>query len=167
MSLVNEYRNSVRDRLGLEISEEPVDGSNMDQTAGMSAMDEKTLNSMLELIQNEIAKREAVGEPSMDMSAEHEGMEEVPSEAPVPDAPVGGTAPAAPVGDMKEAEMAADDIYFEMLNSFKNNIANCEDKGRKHMYKKCYEMCYKMREKFIKEMITPDEVAAPGTAPVK
>jgi hypothetical protein len=46
---------------------------------------------------------------------------------------------------MNEAEMLADDVFFEMLNTFKTNIANCEDANRKNMLRKCYETCYAFR----------------------
>ena len=175
MSLV-EYRQAVREKLGLQeedpaMSAAPAAGGDASMGAGgMSGMDEATLNSVLELVQKEIAKREAVGEV--------EGMEDPAAKAVVPQeagaAPAsgvpGGQAPA-PSGDIKEAEQVADDIYFEMLNAFKNNIANCEDAGRKEMYRKGYNHLYKMREKFIKEMVACEEPAAaqgaPAAAPVR
>lgn len=141
MSLVNTYRETIRRKLGLSEEQPPVATSDSaSMGGGMGDMDESTLNSVLEILQNEINKREAVGEV--------EGMEEPVSE-PVAQPPI-ATEPGASV--TVEAESVADDVYFEMLNTFKNNISNCEDANRKNMYRKCYEMCYKMREKFIKEM---------------
>jgi hypothetical protein len=175
MSLVNEYRSEVRKKFGLQ-EEDPMATSptpastadlGVDAASGMGGMDEATLNSVLELVQKEIAKREAVGE------VEPEGMEDpaaksvqVPA-APGAGAPAPGQGGPAAEGSMKEAEMLADDIYFEMLNSFKNNIANCEDATRKEMYRKGYNHLYKMREKFIKEMCASEEVAPPAAAPVR
>jgi len=166
MSLV-EYRQAVREKLGLK-EEDPAMSSGGDtgmdsgEMGGMSGMDEATLNSVLELVQKEILKREAVGEV--------EGMEDPAAKTVAP--PEAGTAPAGqpPVAAEPgasvtlEAEQVADDIYFEMLNSFKNNIANCDDASRKEMYRKGYNHLYKMREKFIKEMTACEEQpTAPGT----
>ena len=168
MSLVNEYRNSIRGKLGLS-EEDPALAAGGDQLAagsmgGLGEMDENTLNSVLELIQREIAKREAVGE------VEPEGMEDPAAKSvAAPEAPMGTPADGAKPGASMtlEAEGVADDIYFEMLNSFKNNIANCEDASRKEMYRKGYNYLYKARDKFIKEMTACEEQpAVPGT-PVK
>jgi hypothetical protein len=153
MSLVNEYRNAMREKLGL--SEEdpslagPASGAEMGGMTDIGSMDEQTLNSVLELLQNEIAKREAV---------EPEGMED--PAAKTVGVPEAGAGPAAEGCAMEEAEQVADDIYFEMLNTFKANTANCEDANRKNMYKKCYNYLYKMREKFLKEMIGEEEQPA-------
>lgn len=160
MSLVNEYRSELKRQLGLK-EEDPMATSPTPATtadmggdatgSSMGGMDEATLNNMLELINREIAKREAVGAEAMeDPAAKHVGVPEVPS--------------ANSEGCMKEAEMLADDIYFEMLNTFKNNIANCDDAGRKEMYRKGYNYLYKMRDKFIKEMTACDEQPAPVAA---
>lgn len=169
MSLVNEYRSEVRKKFGLQeedpmaTSPTPASTADMgaDAASGMGGMDEATLNSVLELVQKEIAKREAVGEV--------EGMED-PAAKSVQVPSAGGAPAPGPnaEGCMKEAEALADDIYFEMLNTFKNNISNCEDATRKEMYRKGYNHLYKMRDKFIKEMAAPDEpVPAAQMVPAK
>jgi hypothetical protein len=156
MSLVNEYRLAIRGKLGLS-DKDPVIGcgpTTEGSADGIGSMDEKSLNSMLELLSREIAKREAVGE-----TEEAEGMEEpVTSGNSVPEAgqPPAPVQPGASVS-IDEAHQVADDVYFEMLNAFKENVSKCQESGRKRMYAKCYEMCYKMREKFIKEMTTVEE----------
>jgi len=166
MSLVNEYRLAIRGKLGLSdklgLSEEdPVIGcgpTTVGSADGIGSMDEESLNSMLELLSREIAKREAVGE-----TEEAEGMEEpvtspVTSGNSVPEAgqPPAPVQPGASVS-IDEAQQVADDVYFEMLNAFKENVSKCQESGRKRMYAKCYEMCYKMRDKFIKEMTAVEE----------
>ena len=97
MSLVNEYRNSIRGKLGLS-EEDPALAAGGDQLAagsmgGLGEMDENTLNSVLELIQREIAKREAVGE------VEPEGMEDPAAKSvAAPEAPMGTPADGAKPG---------------------------------------------------------------------
>jgi hypothetical protein len=170
MSLVNEYKQHLRSSLGLR-EEDPscppipvnAGGGQMGLSGYGESLDEKTLHSVLELLQKEIAKREAVGE------TDSEGMEDPAAKSvEMPEAPVGGElVNTDPTLDMHEAEGVADDIYFEMLNGFKNNIANCEDVTRKGMYRKGYNYLYKTREKFIKEMTNCEEEVAQNPAVVK
>lgn len=132
MSLVNEYKNRLSNRLGL--SEEPITEPTTPN------LDDNTVNAVLELVKREIAKKEAIG-------LEDEGMEDTSVQ----------TTEVPNSADLNEAEQMADDIFFEMLNTFKTNVSNCEDPKRKDMYKKVYNHLYKMREKFLKEMITTDQ----------
>jgi hypothetical protein len=157
MSLASEYRKTIKEKLGLKEEDPAMVGSPSaanpaDQMGDVGSLDEGTLNSILELLTREIAKREAVGEPEVDTAAP--GVD-----------PQAQVTPAPQASDMNEAEMLADDVFFEMLNSFKNNIANCEDSNRKNMLRKSYELCYKMRDKFIKEMTAPEE--QPAAVPTK
>jgi hypothetical protein len=152
-SLLAAYKEQLRKKIGL--SEDPMTaapdmaaGGDMGGGTDLGGIDENTINTMLELLQKEIAARTAGGE--------QEGMED-PAVAGT-NVPEAGTPDAA---ICKEAEMMADDVYFEMLNTFKTNIANCEDATKKDLYRKGYNLLYKMRDKFIKEMTACDAPEAP------
>jgi hypothetical protein len=154
MSLVNEYRSIIRQKIGLP--EEDV-GSAIDgelDAGSINNIDSQTLDSVLQLLNREIAKREAVGESDIDP----EGMEE-----PMAD----DTQADMSLEDTSKIEEIADDIYFEMLNRFKESISSCSDTTRKGMYRKVYEHLYKQRSKFIQEMITCDAPSGAPANPVK
>jgi len=145
MSLVNEYRNNMRTEMGLPVTEEdpmvtdvapqmPMEGSGACAPAPAPAIDQATMQAVLEMIKSQIAQQE--GAQAMSAPAP---MEEVQA-------------------DTENAKTIADDIYFEMLGEFKSKVAACEDPEKKKAYGKVYNFLYKMREKFIAEMTAGDEV---------
>ena len=70
----------------------------------------------------------------------------------------------APLDETDEAHDKADSVYYEMLTYIKEKISSCDDPKEKKIIRKFYEMCYKMREKFIDEMTSPDEVGGDEAA---
>jgi hypothetical protein len=154
MSLVNEYKHSIRERMGLKTEEIDPVGTNND--ADVDNMDETTLKSLLSLVQREIDKREATGETESGVASPattNMSSDKLDNMGEIPSSEVGGDVNVAD----PEAEQVADDIYFEMLNTFKTNISSCGDDIKKEMYRRCYNYLYKMRDKFLAEMIKCDE----------
>lgn len=160
MSLVNAYREQLRKHVGLaEVdpaapTPAPAPEASADASMGgggndFGSIDENTINAMLEILKKEIANRSGT-------------IDKTP--APGEDPQVAQVkAPEA----CNEAELLADDVFFEMLNSFKANISNCENTTKKDLYRKGYNALYKMRDKFIKEMTACDEEVPPSVPALK
>lgn len=169
MSLVNTYRETLRNKLGLQ--EEPAIMTGADPSAehvqegGIGGMDEETLNSVLELVTKEIAMRRAVCEDEGG-----EGMEDPAAKSVA--APEGAPAPAGepPVAAEPDASVqleTADNVYFEMLSSFKEKLNSCSDPAQKEAFRKCYELFHKSREKYMAAMTEQQPGAVAPATPVK
>jgi hypothetical protein len=134
---MNIYKEKLKAKLGM--------GENIAPVSPPVEMSEEDMKSLYELL-----KQKFSGGPVAE--------EEVsPDSLAATDADVAAD-PVAPVDNLDEAVDMADGVYYEMLTSLKEKMAACENLKEKKMVRKCYEMCYKMREKFITEMTSPDEV---------
>lgn len=135
----NLYKEKLKAKLGM--------GENIAPVSPPVEMSEEDMKSLYELLKQKF----------------NGGSEEAQALAPddidslaATDADVGE--PAAPIDNLDEAVDMADGVYYEMLTTLKEKMSACENLKEKKMVRKCYEMCYKMREKFINEMTSPDEV---------
>jgi hypothetical protein len=178
MSLGNEYRKSIREKLG--ISEqgsmgEPTEpdfnsiAQNAAQSAGgsLKMAEDDTLKSIMQYLKDNPAALEMIIKGLAMAEEDKEGMED-PAAASVEVPEVGTQAPEhadlaksinalSGQGATPDPRMIADDVYLEMLNDFKKKVAACEDAGKKNALTRCYEQLFKLREKMLSEMSAGDE----------